>query len=60
MGQGYKGEELRKFVESQQKIERDEQAERRKLEHEHLEVRKREAEAEETKLKLEADKKMKA
>ena len=37
---GYEGEELRKFVESQQKAERDERAERRRVEHQQLEMEK--------------------
>ena len=37
---GYEGEELQKFVESQQKAERDERAERRRVEHQQLEMEK--------------------
>ena len=52
---GYEGEELWKFVESQQKAERDERAERRRVEHQQLEMEKLRLTAEAERLKQEAD-----
>ena len=49
------GEELRKFVESQQKAERDERVERRRVEHQQLEMEKLRVTAEAERLKQEAD-----
>ena len=49
---GYSGEDLRKFVDSQQKAERDERAERRKVEWEHQEMQKKNLEIEIEKIRL--------